>query len=120
MTGCCPLCGGALPVSDEMIMVRPEGTVTHGGVSAHLSGREFDLVEKLALAIPRCVSRGGLYDWIYQLEQGDRDERNIDVHMTRIRRKLKPLGVSILTHWGKGFSLNFKGPVRFVNIEEAA
>lgn len=28
---------------------------------------------------------------------------NINVHMVRIRRKLKPFGIEIKTRWGKGF-----------------
>lgn len=44
---------------------------------------------------------------MYALNTGDEipDQKIIDVFACKVRKKLKPFGVKIITHWGQGYSL---------------
>lgn len=42
----------------------------------------------------------------HQLEAKCERRNVLDLHMTRLRRKLKPLGLEITTIWGSGYQLN--------------
>lgn len=40
------------------------------------------------------------------LGRDEAEERIVDVFICKIRRKLTPFGVGIVTHWGQGFELD--------------
>jgi DNA-binding response OmpR family regulator len=56
------------------------------------------------LRSPDVVSRERLYHAIYRGEN-EVFGRIVDVHLTRLRRKLKPLGYTFVNHWGRGWRL---------------
>lgn len=66
--------------------------------------RQEEVMLRAFLRAPGVVSRERLYHAIYGGE-GDTDEHIVDVHLTRIRRKLAPLGYRFSNHWGRGWSL---------------
>jgi len=113
MTDCCPLCGGNF-VSDEIILVPDNHLVLRGGLQVYLTPKQWELFAKLHAAKGRALSKGVLLDWIYQLEHDEPLPKIIDVFVMHVRRKIKPLGLQITTHYGFGFSLTFKGKSRVV------
>jgi DNA-binding response OmpR family regulator len=78
-------------------------TVTVAGQGAALTQHEFDLLAYLVERRGRAVSRRHLAQEALPL-LGDRDERTVDSHVARIRRKLGKRGArSIVTVWGIGY-----------------
>lgn len=59
---------------------------------------------RVFLRSPDIQSRERLYHAIYRGEN-EVYGRIVDVHLTRLRRKLKPLGYTFVTHWGRGWHL---------------
>lgn len=65
---------------------------------------EFDLIEALATRVDVAVSRRWLADHLGDMARGT-DDRALDVHVSRLRRKLGPAGACIVTVWGVGYRL---------------
>lgn len=109
------LAGKASPprcVSWEDVTVDLEGrTVSVAGQAAALTQHEFDLLAYLIGRAGRAISRRQLAQEALPL-LGDRDERTVDSHIARIRRKLGKRGAGRLaTVWGIGY--------RFAPAEDA-
>jgi DNA-binding response OmpR family regulator len=77
-------------------------TATLGGVPLDLTPREFDLLHLFAAHPGRAFSREYLVErlWGYDYDGYD---RTVDSHITRLRKKLGPLGEHIVTVWGVGY-----------------
>lgn len=65
---------------------------------------EFDLLLALARRQRAAVSRAALVDQALDPEK-DGDERTLDVHVSRLRKKLGAAGSMIATVWGVGYRL---------------
>jgi two-component system response regulator MtrA len=65
---------------------------------------EFELVAALARRPGAAVSRAWLADHVLDPAR-DGDERSLDVHVSRLRRKLGDAGTRITTVWGVGYRL---------------
>jgi DNA-binding response OmpR family regulator len=68
---------------------------------------EFDLLVTLAKRPDDAISRGALEDAVLGLDR-ERGERALDVHVSRLRRKLGAVGRAIATVWGIGYRLESK------------
>lgn len=83
-------------------------TVTLAGRRLRLTGKEFGILELLALKKGAVVSRETLMDHLY----GGPEEpvaKVIDIHVCRIRRKLSEVAsgrAALRTVWGLGFALS--------------
>lgn len=86
-------------------------TVTLAGRRLRLTGKEFGILELLALKKGAVVSREMLMDHLY----GGPEEpvaKVIDIHVCRIRRKLSEVAsgrAALRTVWGLGFALSASG-----------
>jgi two-component system response regulator ResD len=82
-------------------------TVWRAGRSVQLTSKEFDLLVELASHPNRVLPRGLLYDRVWGYEaQGD--DHTLDVHVSRLRRKLAAEdGIEYLTTI-KGIGLKFE------------
>jgi len=91
-------------VSWEDVTVDLEGrTATVAGETASLTQHEYDLLAYLIEHRGRAVTRRQLAQDALPL-LGDRDDRTVDSHIARIRRKLGPRGARpIATVWGIGY-----------------
>jgi len=69
-----------------------------------LTRAEFDILAALARRLGAAVSRAWLLEHIMGLESGA-TERTLDVHVSRLRKKLGPAGSHIATVWGVGYRL---------------
>jgi len=104
MTENCPCCGRPLPDSDD-IVVDPSGIVVRRGRYATLTVHEFEILEALRASSPRIISKEALLFALYQLRQEEPELKIIDVFICKLRKKLKPLGISIDTVWGRGYRM---------------
>lgn len=52
------------------------------------------------------ATRDAILDALYAGRPSEPEPKIIDVFVCRLRQKLKPLGVSILTVWGRGYQLS--------------
>jgi DNA-binding response OmpR family regulator len=67
-----------------------------------LTPKEFDLVALLASHPGRAFSREFLLQQLWGYDY-DGFDRTVDTHITRLRKKLGPLGEKIVTVWGVGY-----------------
>ena len=68
----------------------------------HLTRKEFELLTVLASNPGRAFSREFLVERVWGSDF-DGFDRAVDTHVTRLRRKLGPLGARIVTVWGVGY-----------------
>ena len=88
----------------EMTVELDQRRVEVGGESVDLTRVEFDLLAALARRQGSAVSRGWLAEHVLDPER-EGGERTLDVHMSRLRKKLGPAASSIATVWGVGYRL---------------
>ena len=103
----CPCCGGAIDAS-VIVLDDSTGIVSYAGRETYLGPNEAAMVRTMLNAFPKVVSREGLYDAVYgALPDCDQPApKIIDVMVCKIRLKVEPLGVQIVTKWGRGYAIN--------------
>lgn len=79
-------------------------TTTLDGAELDLTPKEFELLQLFVEHPGRAFSREFLVERIWGYEY-DGFERTVDTHITRLRKKLGPLGDKIVTVWGVGYRL---------------
>ena len=74
-----------------------------------LTGREWNVLEQLALAVPRVVAKQKLAD---SLSQWDKEitPNAVEVYVSRLRGKLEPHGVALRSIRGFGYRLELQAP----------
>lgn len=80
-------------------------TVTIGGKTVDLTGKEFDLMDLLVANAGKVYSRESLLDLVWGYDYPG-DIRTVDVHVRRLREKIEPNSaepVYLLTKWGAGY-----------------
>lgn len=77
---------------------------TLDGAELDLTPKEFELLQLFVEHPGRAFSREFLVERIWGYEY-DGFERTVDTHITRLRKKLGPLGDKIVTVWGVGYRL---------------
>ncbi len=78
--------------------------VTLNGAQIDLTPKEYELIFLLASHPGRAFSREFLLQQLWGYDY-DGFDRTVDTHMTRLRKKLGPLGEKIVTVWGVGYRL---------------
>ena len=79
-------------------------TVDLGGARLELTPSEYDILRTLALRPDNAITRGALVEAALDLGT----ERTLDVHVSRLRKKLGARGKHIETVWGVGYRLASK------------
>ncbi|MCP2342755.1 helix-turn-helix domain-containing protein [Actinomadura rupiterrae] len=91
--------GGTRPQLDQ------DGILRHGRRSVAVSPSEARLLQLLIKRFGRIAAREELR--AHLSEDGREASRNaLDLHIKRIRRRLRPLGLTIRTAWGRGYVLD--------------
>ena len=85
-----------LNVSDKMLIVN--------GESMPLSPREFSVLEMLLSRVGRVVSKDSIIEALSKWDEGVGNNA-IEVYIHRIRKKLEPLGINVMTIRGLGYLL---------------
>ncbi|MDQ2714152.1 MAG: response regulator transcription factor [Chloroflexota bacterium] len=78
--------------------------VTLNDAQIDLTPKEYELIFLLASHPGRAFSREFLLQHLWGYDY-DGFDRTVDTHMTRLRKKLGPLGEKIVTVWGVGYRL---------------
>ena len=100
------------------VMEQQDGTITAGELSIDLAARsvavkgdavdltkvEFDLLAALARRPGSAIQRSWLVEHVLDPDR-DGTERTLDVHMSRLRKKLGSAAKRIATVWGVGYRL---------------
>lgn len=79
-----------------------ERIVTVHGTALDLTPKEYELVVLFASHPGRAFSREYLLQQLWGYDY-DGFDRTVDTHITRLRKKLGPLGEKIVTVWGVGY-----------------
>ncbi|MFG1462102.1 helix-turn-helix domain-containing protein [Xanthobacter sp. DSM 24535] len=88
---------------DTIVIALGPCCIIRGQRIAHLSPIRLRLAMLLLGANGQVVSRADLFDAMYgEREDGGPFEKIIDINLVPVRRALKPLGVSVVTRWGRG------------------
>jgi two-component system response regulator MtrA len=82
--------------------------ITLEGDALELTKAEFDILAMLARRPGAAVTRAALVDEALDPDQGG-TERTLDVHVSRLRKKLGDRGGLIKTVWGIGYRLEIEG-----------
>jgi DNA-binding response OmpR family regulator len=98
------LAGSAPIIAGELNIDLPARTVSVAGVAVELTRAEFDFLAALARRPGAAVSRGWLVEHVLDPAR-DGDERTLDVHVSRVRKKLGPAASTVATVWGIGYRL---------------
>jgi len=80
-------------------------SVAAGGKLIDLTRVEFDLLAALARRPGSAIDRGWLVDNVLDPER-EGTERTLDVHVSRLRKKLGTRAMMVQTVWGVGYRLN--------------
>jgi DNA-binding winged helix-turn-helix (wHTH) protein len=109
------------PVSDEDLKARvaslrakaeahrlphvdPNGVLRYAGRSITVSRTETDLLECLVRQFGVLVSREMLRECLPD-RPGGASRNALDLHIMRVRRRIRPLGLVVRTVWGRGYLL---------------
>lgn len=76
--------------------------VRNGNTVLDLPRKELAVFEALALSLGRTVSKTRLLDAVYGVG-ADVEEQVVEVYVSRLRKKLKPLGIEIKAQRGLGY-----------------
>jgi DNA-binding response OmpR family regulator len=89
-------------VRGPLLIKSTERVVLLNNVEMDLTPKEYDLLVLFASHPGRAFSREFLLQTIWGYDY-DGFDRTVDTHMTRLRKKLGPLGEKIVTVWGVGY-----------------
>jgi two-component system response regulator MtrA len=95
--------GGAIESSGLLIEIAGR-TVRVDGNQIELTRVEFELLLALARRMGQALSRAWLADNVLDPDR-DGTERTLDVHVSRLRKKLGRCGERVVTVWGVGYRL---------------
>ncbi|MAY63976.1 MAG: hypothetical protein CML29_17370 [Rhizobiales bacterium] len=121
----CSCCGTPLPDrAAEVLIETDSGTVRVGEDFVHLSRTEMVILSHLAEVSPRMLTKQALWDWLYQLDpDGGPEMQTILVFVSKIRRKIRALGMDIENIFGSGYRFKCQRTVsilRPIKAPEAA
>lgn len=95
--------GGVIDLAGLAIDV-PGRKATADGAHVELTRVEFDLLLALARRPGQALSRAWICEHVLDPDR-DGSERTLDVHVSRLRKKLGRLGARVATVWGVGYRL---------------
>ncbi len=92
----CPTCGQTLP-DDDALRVDDAGVIIRHGAVAHVGGKEMEIVRLLHRAGGEFVSRSAIERALYPLDADLPEGEVIQSLISKLRRKVAPLGISIVS-----------------------
>jgi DNA-binding response OmpR family regulator len=110
MTTTCPCCGQEAGTDETFLVSLDASAVARGKTILRLQPQETVIVYKLREIMPRTMSpdqlMSALYGWREPVSKDPK--RSLRVQISRIRRTLKPIGVSIENMPCRGYRLTIK------------
>lgn len=108
MSDRCPCCGQALPQTETLIVDADALTVARRGAAVRITPTEMRFLAALNKKFPMTVRLQALMDELYWDKLEPPYDRVISVFASKLRPKLKPLGVGIAVSWGVGYRLELE------------
>jgi DNA-binding response OmpR family regulator len=99
--------GGSIQTGELSIDLAAR-TVAVAGAAVDLTKVEFDLLAALARRPGAAIQRSWLVEHVLDPER-EGTERTLDVHMSRLRKKLGAASKHVATVWGVGYRLETQG-----------
>lgn len=104
---CCPTCGQALP-EHGIHFDAAAGIVVSGGEFVVLPRREATILEFLWAKPGRYFLKEQLYAAVYSIDETPSDVA-VESHVSKLRKKVRPLGIHIRSERFKGYQLTIGG-----------
>lgn len=101
---CCPTCGQALP-ADQFNFDVATGILMARGQFVTLPRREAEVLDILLSKRGRQVSKTWLFEQIYRRGDEPETENVVESHVSKLRKKILPLGLVIRSERFKGYAL---------------
>ena len=98
--------------------VDPNGVLRYRGRLTTLSPTATDLLERLIRDFGVLVSREALSQCLPERD-GEASRNALDLHVTRLRKRIGPVGLTIRTVWGRGYLLEPMTGEDLLNASEA-
>ena len=92
-------------------ILKERGMVVANGMAIILPVLETKCLSVLSEHFPRVVSTEKMMSELYWDKDEEPEPNIVDVWVCKVRSKIKPLGVSIETHWGRGYSISSKAQI---------
>lgn len=102
--GRCPCCGASMRLVKPLVDTT-QATISWGGNFTRVGYVEVKLLDILARRYPSVATNALIYDHLYALDDDPPNDNTIKVHVTKLRRKLAAIGLTIRNHWGVGYAL---------------
>ena len=103
----CPTCGQALP-EDFFVFHEDAGLVVARGLFVHLPRREADILSYLLRRRGRFIPKASLFADLYRMDDEPENEAVVESHISKMRKKLRPLGLVIESERFRGYCLNVR------------
>lgn len=105
MTGCtCPTCGSPI-VADHFSFDVDSGVVVARGQFVNLPRREADILMFLLERRGKTVRKGAIFQALYTFDEATENENVVESHVSKLRKKIEPLGLIINSERFKGYTL---------------
>jgi two-component system response regulator MtrA len=88
----------------ELVVDLPARVVSAGGKAVALTTAEWGILSALVARAGSPITRQALAERVLA-DEGEGDGRTLDVHVSRLRKKLGEAGTQIVTVWGIGYRL---------------
>jgi hypothetical protein len=88
--------------------VDPNGVLRYCGRSITVSPTATDLLDRLVREFGVLVSRDDLRDCLPERD-GGASRNALDLHIMRVRKRIRPIGLAIRTVWGRGYLIEPSG-----------
>lgn len=102
----CPVCGGTIPV-DRFTFAREAGILVEGARYVALPRREADILSILIDRPGKRISKQTLFELLYSVDDEPETTAVVESHVSKLRRKILPLGLDIIGERFVGYMLVF-------------
>lgn len=102
IAGCCPTCGAGLK-SQQIQVDLDTNTLLIRGQCVYLRAKEAELLSVLVRRAPGVVTCDTLVARLWGVNEPIDAKKNIEVHICRLRRALKPVGAAIINIFNVGY-----------------
>lgn len=105
MSECCPTCGAVKP-HKKLGVTLSNTTLIRNGERLELTNHEAIIMDTLINNMPFTVSKTRLISRMYEgEEEPDCAEGSLEAHVSKLRIKLKPIGLGIVNTRYRGYNL---------------
>lgn len=103
----CPCCGTDFSEADRPLVSLDTNRIMAGGEIVQLSPTEAEFASILLKAMPLGVERERIIARLWGAAPINDPEKALHVYATKLRKRLKPIGVGIRSIWGIGYAMEY-------------